>query len=138
MGVRTARILRVLTVVVFGAVVVLAFRTFNPPEERSIAEPRRGEVDVETAINGPSGVVVVRGHVFSGPGGFGLRLCHGRKTTSPPSCLGPFVDLDGVNEGNFSFESGRSDAGRVQWVDEPIALRGTVEGTRMRVSEVLR
>src|SRR5688572_20726670 len=94
----TARILRVLTFVVFAGVVVLAFRTLNPPDERSIAEPRRGEVTVEAAINGSSGVVVIRGHVFSGPGGQGLRLCQGRKTTSPPGCLGPFVDLDGVNE----------------------------------------
>ncbi|HVF32144.1 MAG TPA: hypothetical protein VM933_03805 [Acidimicrobiales bacterium] len=133
-----ARALRVLTVVVFVAVAAIALRTFLPREERTIADPRGGELNVEAAINGPSGVVIVRGHVFAGPGGLGLRLCQGRESTSPPACLGPFVDLDGVNEGNFSFESGRAPEGRVRWVEDPLALRGTIEGTRMRVTEVLR
>lgn len=137
MRLAVARGLRVLTAVVFVVVAVVAVRTFSPKEERSIAEPRGGELQVRDAINGPPGVVVVRGHVFSGPGGLGLRLCHGRESTSPPACLGPYVDLDGVNEGSFSFESGQAPGGRVRWVEDPLALRGTIEGTRMRVTEVL-
>lgn len=138
MPVTTARILRALTVVVFGAVVVLGFRTLNPPPERSIAEVRGGELNVSAAINGPAGVVTVRGYVFSGPGGSGLRLCQGREASSPPECLGPFLDLDGVNEGSFSLEAKQTGDGDARWVEEPIALRGTVLGTRMTVTEILR
>lgn len=139
----TARVLRVLTIAVFVGVLVaagnLAYRAFAPGEPESVATPAGGELNVADAIDGPeTGVLVVRGHVFDGPGGLGLRLCHGRQNTSPPLCLGPFLDLDGVNEGSFSFEEETTDEGEVRWVEEPLALRGTIEGTRMNVTEVLR
>lgn len=140
MSSRTANFLRVATIAVFLAFLVLLYmRVFHPGERETIVEPERGELNVADAINRASmDPVVVRGHVFIGPGGLGLRICNGRQNTDPPLCLGPFLDLDGVNEGSFSFETGKADEGIVKWVPEPIALRGTVDGTRMAVSEVLR
>lgn len=145
MSVSGARLLRALTIAVFVAVLVvagtLAYRTLTPGEPQSVATPAADELNVAEAINGPdTGVVIVRGHVFDGPGGLGLRLCHGRQNTSPPLCLGPFLDLDGVNEGSFSFEEAKlDDGGEVRWVEEPMALRGTVhDGTRLQVGQILR
>ena len=135
---RAGKVLRLLTIAVFAAVAVLAFRVLTPEDAATDAEPRSGELDVQHAINGPYAPVTVRGYVFLGPGGMGLRLCQARRNSSPPACIGPFVDLDGVNEGSFAFESGKTDDGEVRWVEDPIALRGTLEGTRMRVTEVLR
>lgn len=134
-----ANLVRVLTIGVFVVVAVLVVRLFNPGDPESVQAPRAGELAVANAINGAeTGPVVVRGHVFDGPGGLGLRICQGRRNTSPPLCLGPFLDLDGVNEGSFSFQRGDTDDGEVRWVEEPLALRGTINGTRIAVSEVLR
>lgn len=140
MSSRTANVLRVATILVFAAFFALVtMRLFGPDDPHTVVEPERGELNVASAINRASmDPVVVRGHVFIGPGGLGLRICNGRQNTDPPLCLGPFLDLDGVNEGSFSFETGKADEGIVKWVPEPIALRGTVDGTRMAVSEVLR
>ncbi len=134
-----AKVVRVLTVLVFLAAAVLAFRVFNPEAPQSIEEPGAGELNVANAINGfEDRPVTIRGHVFDGPGGMGLRLCHGRQNTSPPKCLGPFVDLDGVNEGSFSFKTAKTKDGEVKFGKDPIALRGTIVGTRFNVSEILQ
>jgi hypothetical protein len=140
MSSRVANLLRIATILVFFAVLALAAnRLSRPGDPYTVVEPQRGEFNVANSINrASSDPIVVRGHVFIGPGGLGLRICHGRQNTDPPLCLGPFLDLDGVNEGSFSFESAKADAGTVRWVPEPLALRGTVVGTRMEVSQVLR
>lgn len=134
-----AKVVRVLTILVFIGVVALAVRAFNPEEPNSVTAPGKFEIDVAHAINGfEDRSVTVRGDVFVGPGGLGLRLCQGRQNTSPPTCLGPFLDLDGVNEGSFALEKGTTKAGPVRFTEESLALRGTVTGTRLAVSEVLR
>jgi hypothetical protein len=134
-----ANAVRVATFVVFAAVAVLAYRTFNPPPAESVPTPRAGEVPVDQAISiATDRPLVVRGTVFDGPGGLGLRLCRGKRNTSPPRCIGPFLDLHGVDEGSFPLESASSEDGEVRWMDEPVALRGSILGTRMDVSEILR
>lgn len=134
-----ANVLRVLTVVVFLAVAFFAFRLFTPSEPQTIDEPKAGEIDVASAINGfEDRPVTIRGEVFVGPGGLGLRLCQGRQNTSPPTCLGPYVDLDGVNEGSFSFRTAKTDGGEVKYGEGSLALRGTIVGTRFNVSEILQ
>ncbi|HUP87546.1 MAG TPA: hypothetical protein VM143_17975 [Acidimicrobiales bacterium] len=136
---RIANALRLLTIGVFVAVALVAYRTFNPPAPSSVVAPQRGERNVADAINAADpGPIVVRGHVFLGPGGMGLRICQGRVNSSPPRCLGPFLDLDRVNEGSFALRSGKAKEGVVKWVEEPIAMRGTTVGTRMTVLELLR
>ncbi len=131
--------LRALTVVVFLAVAFFAFRLFTPEAPQTIDEPKAGEIDVAKAINGfEDRPVTIRGHVFVGPGGLGLRLCQGRQNTSPPRCLGPFVDLDGVNEGSFSFDTAKTKDGEIKYGEGAIGLRGTVNGTRFSVSEILQ
>jgi hypothetical protein len=134
-----ANVLRVATIVVFAAVAVLAYRTFTPSEPITVPEPRAGELPVDRAISvAVDRPLSVRGYVFDGPGGLGLRLCHGRKNTSPPGCRGPFLDLDRVNRGSFDLRSGTTDDGTVRWTGDPLTLRGTILGTRMTVTEVLR
>lgn len=134
-----ANILRVATLVMFAIAAVLAFRILNPGDPTSTPTPSGAEVQVDRAIAvAGREPLTVRGYVFDGPGGFGLRLCNGRENTSPPRCLGPFLDLDGVNEGSFTLRSGETKDGRVRWTEESLALRGTILGTRMTVSQIYR
>jgi hypothetical protein len=134
-----ANALRVATFVVFGVVAFVAYRAFNPPPAQSVPSPRAGEVHVDEAIGiATDRPLLVRGNVFDGPGGLGLRLCQGKRNTSPPRCIGPFLVLHQVDDGVFPLESGRTEDGEVRWMSDPITLRGTIVGTRMDVSEVLR
>jgi len=89
MTVRTANILRLVALGLLGVVVVLALRVLNPPDPVQAAKPRGGEVSVSDALNqGVGKPMAVRGYVFEGPGGLGLRVCNGRKPGSPPSTCG--------------------------------------------------
>ena len=134
---RVANIVRVATLVMFAIAAVLALRILNPGEPTSTPEPKASELQVDRAIAvAGREPLTVRGYVFDGPGGFGLRLCNGRENTSPPRCLGPFLDLDGVNDGSFTLRSGTTDDGPVRWTEAPLALRGTILGTRMRVTQI--
>ncbi len=136
---RTAQVLRAATILVFVAIAVVGYRTLNPKEEFDEAERRSGEIDVVQALNvPPEPAVAVRGFVFDGPEGFGLRLCQARENKDSPRCVGPFVDLEGVDRGSFEFRSGRSEQGRpMWWSPKPVTLVGTVSGTRMNVQQVL-
>jgi hypothetical protein len=101
------------------------------------AKARPGEIDVLQAVTlNPSGPVSVRGYVMSGP--YGLRLCRGLKGSSPPDCLGPWLELDGVNEGSFSLKSGRRGSTTVSWGPQPVSLLGRVSGAHMAVDHVLQ
>lgn len=139
----TARALRAATIAVFVAVVVVAavagWRTLNPGPTIRQPDLQRGEVSVARSIDvATRAPLTVRGFVFKGPGGLGLRLCDGFRREDPPKCRGPFLDLDRVNEGSFALEEGETDDGPILWNDDSIALRGTVVGTRMTVEQVLR
>lgn len=136
---RTANVIRALTLILAVVAVALLVRMLRPGDPTTTPDPRAGEtaVDQAIAIAGRE-PLIVRGYVFDGPGGLGLRLCNGRQNGSPPRCLGPFIDLDGVNQGSFALEEGETDDGPVRWTEEPLALRGVLLGTRMRVTEVLR
>lgn len=136
---RTANLVRVATVVMFAVAAVLAYRILNPGDPTSTPKASGAELQVDRAIAvAGREPLTVRGYVFDGPGGFGLRLCNGRENTSPPRCLGPFLDLDGVNEGSFALRSGETKDGEVRWTEDPLALRGTILGTRMTVSQIYR
>ena len=143
MNERTAKGLRAATAAVFVAVLVVigtsAWRTLNPPPEIRNPELGPSETSVARSIDvSGRGVLTVRGYVFDGPGGLGLRLCDGLRSGDPPRCRGPFLDLDGVNQGNFALERGTTDDGPILWSDTSIALRGRIDGTRMTVEQVLR
>lgn len=132
------RALRLATIAVFVAVAVVAWVQFKPDHPRRF-KLNKGELTVAKAIDtAGADPVAVRGFLFN-DADFGLRLCNGFVSSKPPSCIGPFVDLYGVDEGSFSLKSGRDKAGRkVLWVDEPVAVYGTVVGTAMRVQSVLQ
>jgi hypothetical protein len=136
---RQGQILRAATILVFIAAGVLFVRMVVPQDAAEEVEPRQGELDVADAISvAGQKPLAVRGYVFKGPGGLGLRLCDGKQNGSPPRCLGPFVDLYQVDEGSFGMKSAKTDDGEVKWVPDPLTIRGTIVGTAMTVSEVLQ
>ena len=140
MNQRTARILRVLTFAAFAAVVALAVIKLRPePGGDKAVELQRGELGVAEAISrAPLDPVQVRGFVFAGPGGLRLRLCEALRRGDPPSCIGPFLELDGVDEGSFGLESGGEGDERVRFLDESVALAGTVRGAEIQVTSILQ
>jgi hypothetical protein len=136
---RTGQLLRALTVLVFVVAGVLFVRLVMPGDAISEVEPRQGELDVADAIAvAGQRPEAVRGYVFKGPGGLGLRLCDGKRNGSPPLCVGPFLELYQVDEGAFGMKTGKTKDGEVRWVNDPLTIRGTIVGTAMTVSEVLQ
>ena len=137
MTVRTANVLRILTFV--GAAVlivgVLSKFVFAPEREPDEVQLKSDERSVAEAIRfstlKPMGV---RGYVFDGPGGLGLRLCDGRKPGDPPSCIGPFIDVSGPGLGAVPLEEGAG----VRWSDDAVTFFGVVDGPAMVVEQVLR
>jgi hypothetical protein len=106
----------------------------------STAEARGNEVDVVAAVvprttANAGKAISVRGYVFNSP--YGLRLCKGKRSSSPPSCVGPWLDLTGVDRGSFNLKSARVGGQTVLWLDEPVSLRGQVDGPHMTVEQVL-
>lgn len=144
MTLRTAQLLRAATFVAAGLLVVLvAFKLFAGPEGDEHIDPEEldgGTLTVNTAIQKISREPVpVRGFVFEGPGGLGLRLCDGRRPGSPPSCIGPFLDLYGPGVDALDLRTGKDDKGRrVRWSPDPVTLLGPVSGARLDVQQVLR
>ena len=140
---RTARIVRVLTFVAFGLVIVFALvRFFDDPSPRTTAaEVKSGELDVPNALAvGPDESVVVRGFLFYDKER-GLRLCTFREKGNPPECQEPFVDLVGVDRSSFNFDkSARVEELdlRLYWVEETVAVSGTVNGRELTVQEILQ
>jgi hypothetical protein len=130
---------RAATAAVAVAIVVLGLRLLESDGDRvERPDPRAGEVGVQVAIStAERDPLVVRGFIYEGPGGLGLRLCEGLKAGDPPRCIGPFLDLDGVDRGSFGMTDGDVDGEAVRWSDDSIALRGTIVGTRMQVLQVL-
>jgi hypothetical protein len=129
-----------LTVVVFAAVAALGWHDMHTHVHDTHAVARRGEWTVGDAVSraGP-GPLAVRGWVFNDVATNGLRLCDGIRSGSPPSCLGPFVDLYNVDAGTFSLKKGHdAKAGPVQWLPDPVAVYGTLKGTAFTVQSVLR
>lgn len=141
---RSARVLRALTIVVCAAAVILGgrmlYELLTAESAVEVVEPRQGEMDVERAIGvaGPE-PVAVRGYVFEGPGGLGLRLCNGIQKGDPPRCLGPFLDLYQVNRASFDLVEGESDDGPVfHPKGRAVTIRGVIVGTAMTVQQVLQ
>ena len=129
---------RVATVVVFAGAGFFAWRLFNPPDPVERPTIRAGELGVQAAMSiAGREPVTARGYVFDGPGGLGLRLCDALRTGDPPQCLGPFVDLDGVDRGTFGLRPGKVDGKPMFYSTETVALRGTIVGSRMQVLQVL-
>ena len=129
---------RAATVAVVVAIGMLVFRLVGTDDPVERPDTGSGEVGVQTAIStAERDPLVVRGYVYEGPGGLGLRLCEGLHDGDPPTCLGPFLDLDGVDRGSFGMEQDRLDGQLVRWVEDDVALRGVIVGTRMQVLQVL-
>ena len=141
MTLRTARLLRAATFVMAGVLVAVALtKLFAAPPKDEHIEPTTGTLTVNDAIQKISATpLAVRGFVFEGPGGLRLRLCDSRKPGSPPSCIGPFLDLYGPGIDALDLRTGRDDEGRrVRWSPDPVTLLGPVGGARLDVQQVLR
>ncbi|MGI8792092.1 MAG: hypothetical protein ACR2H3_02760 [Acidimicrobiales bacterium] len=140
---RTAKIVRALTVAAFAAVVVagglFVVRVLDTEPEAKPAEVGDGELNVSRAIDvAQEDRLAVRGFVFDGPGGLGLRLCNGIQKKSPPLCLGPYLDLERIDRESFGLKKARTDDGDVHYPGQPVTLLGVVHGTVMSVEQVLR
>lgn len=138
------QVLRAVTIAGFVAVVVLGVRAFDGGDagddgQARLARPRSGELTVDAALLAPGDrALAVRGFVHEG-GGFPLRLCSGLVGDDPPRCVGPFLEVAGIDARSFNLETGRDAGGRpVAWSDDPVALLGTVAGPRLVATQVLR
>ena len=141
MTLRTAQLLRAGTFVLAGLLVLgVVLKLFASPPEDEHVESGRDGLRVNDAIQKISPQpVAVRGFVFEGPGGLGLRLCDGRRPGSPPSCIGPFLDLYGPGVDALELRTGKDgDGRRVRWSPDPVTLFGPVSGARLDVQQVLR
>jgi hypothetical protein len=135
------QVVRIATVLVFIAVALLVVRLVGETrksKDPEVAEPTAAAASVSDVIANAqtADVVAVRGFVFDG-GGTGPRLCARRKPTTPPLCLGPFLDLSGLPPG-LPFRNGRALGRPIRWVDQPVTLYGHVTGTAMAVTDVAR
>lgn len=140
MTARTANVLRIATFVVFALVALVLVYRFAVGSGDDVDEVELGsgelQVDVAIAVAGRESVTV-RGYVFSGPGSAPLRICNGIERGSPPRCIGPYLALEGVNEGSFNFREGEDDGRPMKWVPDPVALHGRIAGTVMTVDQIL-
>lgn len=135
-----AHLMRLATLAVFVGVAVVAVIRFFPDTSRTERpEEASGELSVEMAIAvAGTDPVTVRGFVFLGPGSFPLRLCTGIERLELPECLGPYITLEGVNEGSFQLrEVGDGDDAR-RYQKQSISLLGVITGTEMLVQQVLQ
>lgn len=133
-------LLRIATLVVFVAAAAVAVVRFFPETSRTERpEERAGELTVDQAIAvAGTEAVTVRGYVFLGPGSLPLRLCTGVESLDLPECLGPYVTLEGVNEASFDLRPVGRGPERRRYQRQPIALRGVLLGTELRVEQVLQ
>lgn len=140
---RSPLVIRIAIFVVLGGVAVaLGMRIMSlldAPPSTSTAAPRKDELAVAEAIGRqPTKPVIVRGYVFANDG-FPVRVCNGIKRTSPPSCVGPFLELRNLDPSRVPVRQQRDDtSGRdVIWSPEPVALLGDVAKDRFLVRELL-
>lgn len=127
--------------VVGGLAVALGLRVWgllDRPPSTSTAEVRKDEMPVAEALGRqPTKPVIVRGYVFAGDG-FPVRVCNGIRRTSPPSCIGPFLELRNLDPSRVPVRKQRDDKGRdIIWSPEPVAFLGDVAKDRFLVRELL-
>ena len=142
---RTARIVRVLTFLAFGLVILFVLIRFfadDPGSRLTAAEVRSGELDIPQALAvGPDETVVVRGFLFFDEER-GLRLCTFREKGNPPECQEPYFDLIGIDRSSFNFDKSARveelDDLRLYWIEETVAVSGTVNGRELTVQDVLQ
>lgn len=117
-------------------IVQVAFALRGPGDD-GLVHPKAGELTVSAAIGrSPTRPVTVRGFVFMRRG-FPPQLCSGRKPSSPPRCIGPFIDLSGLDESRLDLRRGTDGDVPVAWSDGTVALLGTMNGSAMAVTEIV-
>lgn len=78
--------------------------------------------------------VPVTGFAFVEDGA--LRLCNGREPGDPPRCVGPFLDVTGIDPSRLPLERAEPPS-EVSWSPEPVVLAGTVRAGRLDAEEIL-
>lgn len=131
---------RAATVIAFATALVLAARLLLGSTGPGVETPAlgAGELDVAHAITpGADRRVVVRGYVFDGPPAWGLRLCNARdRRDGAPHCVGPFLDLQGVDPGSFELRRAKTREGVEQYSPGAVTVSGSVTGTVIHVAVV--
>ena len=119
---------------------VLAFSLFGDdddgePDIREVQSDERGLSVSEAIGRAPEDTFAVRGFAYD-DGAF-IQLCNGLTDQSPPRCVGPSILLLDLDLGRLPIKEGDIDGTRVLYTDEPVLLGGNLDGTQLRVVDVL-
>lgn len=79
--------------------------------------------------------VPVTGFAFVDEDG-SLRLCDGREPGSPPQCIGPWLDVTGIDPGRLNLRRSDPPTG-VSWSRGPVVLAGVVQPGRLLAEEIV-
>lgn len=123
-----------------GVLGVLAFSFFGDddggePEIREVLSDERGLSVREAIARAPEDTFAVRGFAYD-DGAF-IQLCNGLTDHSPPRCAGPSILLLDLDLQRLPLERGEVDGRRVLYTEEPVLLGGNLDGTQLRVVDVL-
>jgi hypothetical protein len=129
-----------LVLAALGVLAVLAFTLVGgdddgEPEIREVLSDERGLSVKEAIARAPEDTFAVRGFAYD-DGAF-IQLCNGLTDQSPPRCVGPSILLLDLDLQRLPLERGEVDGRRVLYTAEPVLLGGDLDGTQLRVVDVL-
>ena len=123
-----------------GVLGVLALSLFggdddDGPDIREVLSDERGLSVKEAIARAPEDTFAVRGFAYD-DGAF-IQLCNGLTDQSPPRCVGPSILLLDLDLQRLPVQDGEIDGRRVLYTEEPVLLGGNLDGTQLRVVDVL-
>lgn len=129
-----------LVLAAIGVLVIVVFSLFGgdddgEPDIREVQSDERGLSVKEAIGRAPEDTFAVRGFAYD-DGAF-IQLCNGLTDDSPPRCVGPSVLLLDLDLQRLPLERGEIDGRRVLYTEEPVLLGGNLDGTQLRVVDVL-
>ncbi|HEX4904864.1 MAG TPA: hypothetical protein VFU93_05405 [Acidimicrobiales bacterium] len=129
-----------LVLAAIGVLVIVVFSLLGgdddgEPDIREVQSDERGLSVKEAIGRAPEDTFAVRGFAYD-DGAF-IQLCNGLTDDSPPRCVGPSVLLLDLDLQRLPLERGEIDGRRVLYTEEPVLLGGNLDGTQLRVVDVL-
>ena len=123
-----------------GVLTALAFTLFGDdddgePQIREVVSDERGLSVKEAIGRAPEDTFAVRGVAYDDCAF--IQLCNGLTDQSPPRCVGPSVLLLDLDLQRLPIEQGEIDGRRVLYTEEPVLLGGNLDGTQLRVVDIL-
>lgn len=129
-----------LVLAAIGVLVTIVFSVFGDdddgePDIREVQSDERGLSVKEAIGRAPQDTFAVRGFAYD-DGAF-IQLCNGLTDDSPPRCVGPSILLLDLDLQRLPVQRGEIDGRRVLYTEEPVLLGGNLDGTQLRVVDVL-